>query len=114
MGPSVGSGHSGVGEATTCCATTPAFGPKYRARESLTVNIMEDNLSYMRTAAPLLAPIFRSDGQARLLSTLLLTGEELSVTDLAKRASLAYPTAHREVARLVDAGILSERQVGRT
>jgi DNA-binding transcriptional ArsR family regulator len=43
-----------------------------------------------------------------------LTGEELSVTDLAKRAGLAYPTAHREVARLVDAGILSERQVGRT
>ena len=75
---------------------------------------MEDNLSYMRTEAPLLAPIFRSDGQARLLSTLLLTGDELSVTDLAKRADLAYPTAHREVARLVDAGILSERQVGRT
>jgi DNA-binding transcriptional ArsR family regulator len=67
----------------------------------------------MRTQAPLLAPIFRSDGQARLLSTLLLTGDELSVTDLAKRADLAYPTAHREVARLLDAGILSERQVGR-
>ena len=82
--------------------------------EPLTINIMEDNLSYMRTAAPLLAPIFRSDGQARLLSTLLLTGEELSITDLAKRAGLAYPTAHREVTRLVDAGILRERQVGRT
>jgi DNA-binding transcriptional ArsR family regulator len=68
----------------------------------------------MRTAAPLLAPVFRSDGQARLLSTVLLTGEELSVTDLAKRADLAYPTAHREVARLLDAGILSERQVGRS
>src|SRR3954453_23496218 len=68
----------------------------------------------MRTQAPLLAPIFRSDGQARLLSTLLLTGDELSVTDLAKRAGLAYPTAHREVARLVDVGILSERPVGRT
>ena len=68
----------------------------------------------MRTEAPPLAPIFRSDGQARLLSTLLLTGEELSVTDLAKRAALAYPTAHREVARLVEAGILSERHVGRT
>jgi hypothetical protein len=27
---------------------------------------------------------------------------------------LPYPTAHREVARLIDAGILSERQVGRT
>lgn len=81
--------------------------------EPLTVNIMEDNLGYMRTEAPLLAPIFRSDGQARLLSTLLLTGDELSITDLAKRAGLAYPTAHREVARLVDAGILKERQVGR-
>ncbi len=75
---------------------------------------MEDNLSYMRTEAPLLAPIFRSDGQARLLSTLLLTGDELSLTDLAERAGLAYPTAHREVARLIDAGILSERHVGRT
>ncbi|OMH24984.1 ArsR family transcriptional regulator [Tersicoccus phoenicis] len=68
----------------------------------------------MRTEAPLLAPVFRSDGQARLLSALLLTGDELSVTDVAKSAALAYPTAHREVARLLDAGILSERQVGRT
>ncbi|MBA3338917.1 MAG: winged helix-turn-helix transcriptional regulator, partial [Geodermatophilaceae bacterium] len=68
----------------------------------------------MRTAAPPLAPIFRSDGQARLLSALLLAGDELSLTDLAKRADLAYPTAHREVARLIDAGILTERQVGRT
>ena len=68
----------------------------------------------MRTEAPLLAPIFRSDGQARLLSALLLTGDELSITDLSTRADLAYPTAHREVARLLDAGILSERQVGRS
>ena len=68
----------------------------------------------MRTEAPLLAPIFRSDGQARLLSTLLLTGDELSLTDLAERAGLAYPTAHREVGRLLDSGILSERHVGRT
>jgi DNA-binding transcriptional ArsR family regulator len=75
---------------------------------------MEGNLSYMRTEAPLLAPIFRSDGQARLLSTVLLTGDELSLTDLAERSGVAYPTAHREVGRLLDAGILSERQVGRT
>ncbi len=68
----------------------------------------------MRTEAPLLAPVFRSDGQARLLSALLLTGDELSVTDVADQAGLAYPTAHREVARLVDAGILRERRVGRT
>jgi DNA-binding transcriptional ArsR family regulator len=44
----------------------------------------------------------------------LLTGDELSLTDLAERANLAYPTVHREVARLLGAGILSERQVGRT
>ena len=62
----------------------------------------------------MLAPIFRSDGQARLLSTLLLAGDELSVTDVAERADLAYPPAHREVARLIDAGILVERRVGRT
>ena len=81
---------------------------------SLTIDIMENNLSYMRTGAPLLAPIFRSDGQARLLSALLLTGDELSLTDLAERAALAYPTAHREVGRLLDSGILRERHVGRT
>jgi DNA-binding transcriptional ArsR family regulator len=75
---------------------------------------MDDNLSYMRTEPPLLAPIFRSDGQARLLAALLLGNDELSVTDLASRAGLAYPTAHREVARLLEAGILVERSVGRT
>ncbi|GAA1768324.1 ArsR family transcriptional regulator [Nostocoides vanveenii] len=75
---------------------------------------VEDNLSYMRTEPPLLAPIFRSDGQARLLAALLLTGDELSITDLADRADLAYPTVHREVERLLHAGILAETQVGRT
>ncbi len=75
---------------------------------------MENNLRYMRTEAPLLAPVFRSDGQARLLAALLLTGDEISLTDLAGRADLAYTTVHREVARLIDAGILGERQVGRT
>ena len=92
--------------AMACTCPVPQIG--------LSIDLADNNLYYMRTEAPLLAPIFRSDGQARLLSTLLLTGDELSVTDLAKRSGLAYPTAHREVARLVDAGILSERQVGRT
>ena len=80
----------------------------------MTIAMMDNNLRYMRTRAPLLAPIFRSGGQARLLSALLLASDELSLTDLAERADLAYPTAHREVARLIDAGILTERQVGRT
>ena len=36
------------------------------------------------------------------------------MTELAERADLAYPTVHREVARLLNAGILTERRVGRT
>ncbi len=83
--------------------------------ELWTIAFMDIIIRYMRTEAPLLAPVFRSDGQARLLAALLLPGgEELSITDLAERARLAYPTAHREVARLIDAGVLAERQVGRT
>lgn len=79
----------------------------------LTIDLMDINLHYMRTEAPLLAPLFRSEGQAQLLSTVLLTDEELVLSDLAGRAGLAYATAHREVARLVDAGVLGERKVGR-
>ncbi len=62
----------------------------------------------------MLAPVFRSEGQARLLAVVLLGADELSITDLAERAHLAYPTAHREVARLLSAGILVERVVGRS
>lgn len=68
----------------------------------------------MRTEPPLVAPIFRSDGQARLLAALLLEPAELSITDLADRAALAYPTVHREVERLINAGILRDRTAGRT
>lgn len=68
----------------------------------------------MRTEAPLLAPVFRSDGQARLLAEFLLTGDELSLTDLSERSDLAYATVHREAERLLDAGILQEKQVGRS
>lgn len=68
----------------------------------------------MRTEAPLLAPIFRSDGQAQILASLILTGDELSITELADRTNLAYPTVHREISRLLAAGILTERSVGRT
>ncbi len=60
----------------------------------------------MRSEAPLLAPIFRSQGQARFLSTLLLTDDELSVTDLAKRADRANSESplvvpSREILRVV-------------
>lgn len=67
----------------------------------------------MRTAPPLVAPLFRSDGQARLLAELFLSAEdELNLNELATRAGLAYGTVHREVRRLLEAGLLSERRVG--
>lgn len=60
-----------------------------------------------------MAPLFRSDGQARLLAELFLSGvDELNLNELARRAGLAYGTVHREVRRLLDAGLLSERRVG--
>lgn len=60
-----------------------------------------------------MAPLFRSDGQARLLAELFLSGaDELNLNELAQGAGLAYGTVHREVRRLLDAGLLSERRIG--
>lgn len=84
------------------------------ASDVLSLKIMEDIIRYMRTKAPLLAPIFRSAGQAHLLSALLLDDQERSLTTLAEQTGLAYPTVHREAARLLQAGILAERRAGRT
>jgi len=75
---------------------------------------MEGIIHSVRTPAPVLAPLFRSEAQAQLLSELLLGDEELSLTALADRAGLPYPTVHREVARLQDAGLLLDRRVGNT
>lgn len=80
----------------------------------LRISMMDINLHHMRTEAPLLAPIFRSEGQARLLSLLLLEDRARSLTEIAEDAGLAYPTVHREVARLLEAGILQEQRIGRT
>lgn len=80
----------------------------------MSIDIAEDIIQNMRTEPPLLAPIFRSEGQAWLLSALMLEERERSLTELAEDTQLAYPTVHREVARLLQAGILTERQAGRT
>jgi DNA-binding transcriptional ArsR family regulator len=79
----------------------------------LASHIMDGTIHYMRTAPPLLAPLFRSEGQARLLAELFLSqGEYPSLTALAERAGVAYATAHREIGRLLEAGIVAEQQVG--
>jgi DNA-binding transcriptional ArsR family regulator len=68
----------------------------------------------MRSEAPALAPIFRSQHQAQLLATLLLRPEsEYTITELARLVGIPLSTIHREVERLVRAGILRDRLVGR-
>ena len=59
--------------------------------------------------------MFRSDAQARILAALLLdTSRELSIADLAGLAGIRPPNALREVNRLIGAGLLKDRRVGRT
>ena len=68
----------------------------------------------MRSPAPRLLPIFRSDAQARLLACLALSPRPLSLTELAESAQVAEGNAHREVRRLMEAGIVCDDRVGRT
>ena len=68
----------------------------------------------MRSEAPRLLPIFRSDAQARLLACLALSPTPLSLTELAEAADVAEGNAHREIGRLMDAGIVDDSRVGRT
>jgi DNA-binding transcriptional ArsR family regulator len=69
----------------------------------------------MRSAAPALLPVFRSQLQADILAALLLNPErEYSVTDLAERFDAPLSTVHGEVKRLTEAGLLSRRHVGRS
>jgi DNA-binding Lrp family transcriptional regulator len=69
----------------------------------------------MRSSAPALLPIFRSQLQADILAALLLNPErEYSLTDLARRLDAPLSTVHGEVKRLTDAGLLRRRNAGRS
>jgi hypothetical protein len=62
-----------------------------------------------------LAPILRSETQARLLAAVLLNPErELSIADVARETGSDPGNLHSEVERLVNADILADRRVGRT
>ena len=68
----------------------------------------------MRSEAPRLLPIFRSDAQARLLACLALSPHPLSLTELADSAGVSEGNAHREISRLMAAGLVHDERVGRT
>jgi DNA-binding transcriptional ArsR family regulator len=68
----------------------------------------------MRRNAPALLPVFRSQAQADILATLLLhPGDEHTLTELAKGTETSLPTVHREINKLVESGLLLDRQQGR-
>jgi DNA-binding transcriptional ArsR family regulator len=71
--------------------------------------------AFMRSPAPNLLPIFRSTHQAEVLAWLYLhPDDEYTLSQLAERFGISQSTLHREVGRLVDAGLIRDRAVGRT
>lgn len=68
----------------------------------------------MNTAAPELAPLFRSDAQGEILARLLLNPDRsYSIAELGRATDTSYASTHREVQRLMRAGLLEEHRVGR-
>jgi DNA-binding transcriptional ArsR family regulator len=81
----------------------------------LIIYILDDIIHVVSQRPPPLLPIFRSSAQLAVLAELFTGPEpELSVGELARRADVPQATVSREVARLVAAGILADREIGRT
>lgn len=69
----------------------------------------------MKTKAPALLPVLRSDAVGELLARLYLVPDTAwTVTTLAAATGLSLSTTTREITRLVEAGLLTEERVGRT
>jgi len=69
----------------------------------------------MRTKAPDLLPLFRSDLQARLLAVLVLDeGASMTTRQLRERTGAAPASLHRELGRLEGAGLITHDLIGRT
>lgn len=68
----------------------------------------------MRSAAPPLLPIFRSDAQARLLTELYLRHRDpRPISQVAAGAAVPLASAHRELDRLISAGLVRQQRLGR-
>jgi DNA-binding transcriptional ArsR family regulator len=68
----------------------------------------------VKSRVPVLAPLLRSDAQGELLALLLLhSEEEYSLSQIARLIGVGLPTVHAEITRLVSAGIVTDRRIGR-
>jgi DNA-binding transcriptional ArsR family regulator len=75
---------------------------------------MGDIIQNVSESAPTLLPIFRSQSQLRLLGYLFVHPEsEISIGDLERKTGIPQQTISREVDRLVEAGLLAVRSLGR-
>jgi predicted nucleotidyltransferase len=68
----------------------------------------------MRTVAPSMLPIFRSDLQLRLLALLTETDRDWTTAELSASLEASPASLHRELHRLLAAGLVERRAVGRT
>jgi DNA-binding transcriptional ArsR family regulator len=69
----------------------------------------------MRSNAPALLPILRSQHLAEMLALLLLHPDvEYSLTEIASKLDLPLTTVQREITRLSRANLIRERRVGRS
>lgn len=69
----------------------------------------------MRTPPPPLAPFLRSDTQGKILAFLLLDPADAhSLADVARAVDAPTAVVHKEVSRLVDAGVLIDSRQGRS
>lgn len=70
---------------------------------------------FMKPKPGLLSPLIRSDVQGLILAKLFMSADQdFTITELADYAFTSVPTAMREVDRLVDAGYVHDKPLGRT
>ncbi len=73
-----------------------------------------DIVRHMKTSAPALMPLFRSETQLRIVALLFGGEAELQVRDVAEAVGVPGPTASRELARLERHGLVTSRVLGRS
>jgi hypothetical protein len=67
----------------------------------------------VKTLPSMLTPFVRSDAVGAILAEVFLHPDlELSISEVARRAGVLPAVAHREIGRLVEAGVLTDRRDG--
>lgn len=74
---------------------------------------MKVMIQFMKTTPSVVSPLFRSEVQGKILGEIFLSREAHTISSLAKAVGTSQPTAMREVNRLVAAGYVTDRSVGR-